>query len=116
MTKSAGYQPVSTSWQPVAHYLNPAYQRDDKILDASRPEALVYANTSKGAVLLGAMYVMPNPGVAGPQIGGCLTQWHAHSLLGWQTPEMMHVWIVDAPGGPFSEEIHPRSLFASTTT
>jgi hypothetical protein len=110
VAKSAGYQPISSSWQPIAHYLDPAYQRDAMILDPSRPEALVYANTSKGAVLLGAMYVMSNPGAAGPQIGGCLTQWHAHSLLGWKTPEMMHVWIVDVPGGPFSEEIHPRSL------
>jgi hypothetical protein len=83
VAKSAGYQPISSSWQPIAHYLNPAYQRDAMILDPSRPEALVYANTSKGAVLLGAMYVMSNPGVAGPQISGCLTQWHAHSLLGW---------------------------------
>jgi hypothetical protein len=114
VAKAAGYQPISASWQPIAHYLNPAYQRDDMILDPSRPEALVYANTSKGALLLGAMYVMPSPGVAGPQIGGCLTQWHAHSLLGWKTPEMMHVWIVDVPGGPFSEEIRPRSLLGST--
>jgi hypothetical protein len=114
VAKSAGYQPISASWQPIAHYLNPVYERDDMILDPGRPEALVYANTSKGAVLLGAMYVMSNPGVAGPQIGGCITQWHAHSLLGWKTPEMMHVWVVDVPGGPFSEEIRPRSLLGST--
>lgn len=43
VAKSAGYQPISSSWQPIAHYLNPAYQRDDMILDPSRPEALVYA-------------------------------------------------------------------------
>ena len=49
------------------------------------------------------MYLMPEPGVSGPQIGGCLTQWHAHLLLGWETPEMMHVWTADVPGGSFSE-------------
>ena len=43
---------------------------------------LVYANTSKGPVLLGAMYLMPGPGVPGLQIGGCLTRWHAHSFEG----------------------------------
>jgi hypothetical protein len=54
---------------------------------------------------------MPEPGVSGPQVGGCLTQWHAHSLLGWETPEMMHVWVVDVPGGSFSDEVKPRQLF-----
>ncbi len=104
-----GYQPSSPSWRPITHYLNPAHQRDGEILDPDRPEALVYANTSTGTVLLGAMYLMPEPGVSGPQIGGCLTQWHAHSLRGWETPEMMHVWTVDIPGGPFSE-LRPREF------
>jgi len=108
---TTGYQPMSPTWQPVTHYLNPAYQQDGKVLDPSRPEALVYANTSKGPILVAAMYLMPDPGDPGPQIGGCLTQWHAHSLLGWQTPEMMHMWIIDVPGGSFSEEVKPRELF-----
>ncbi len=107
-----GYRPSSPSWRPVTHYLNPAHQRDGEILDPDRPESLVYANTSEGAVLLGAMYVMPEPGVSGPRIGGCLTQWHAHSLRGWETPEMMHVWSVDVPGGPFSE-LRPREFVRS---
>ena len=68
----------------------------------------MYANTSKGPVLMGAMYLMPEPGVSGPQIGGCLTQWHAHALEGWETPEMMHVWTASGyPGGPFSDEVRP---------
>lgn len=108
-----GYQPISPDWQPISHYLNPTYQRDGKILDPGRPEALVYANTSKGPVLLGAMYLMPEPGVSGPQTGGCLTRWHAHSrLLGWETPEMMHVWTANVPGGPFSE-LRPREFVSS---
>ncbi|MDP8952579.1 MAG: hypothetical protein M3N18_10135 [Actinomycetota bacterium] len=105
-----GYQPISPDWRPITHHLNPAYQRDGEILDPGRPEALLYANTSKGPVLLGAMYLMPEPGTPGSQIGGCLTQWHAHSLLGWETPQMMHVWTVDVPGGPFSDELRPREL------
>ncbi len=104
-----GYQPSSPSWRPITHYLNPAYQRDSEVLDPDRPKALVYANTSKGTVLLGAMYLMPEPGDSGPRIGGCLTQWHAHSLRGWETPEMMHVWTVNVPGGPFSE-LRPREF------
>lgn len=110
--KAAGYRPSSPSWRPITHYLNPAYQRDGEILDPNRPEALVYANTSKGPILLGAMYVMPEPGDPGPRIGGCLTQWHAHSLRGWETPEMMHVWSADVPGGAFSE-LKPREFVRS---
>lgn len=107
-----GYQPSSPSWRPITHYLNPAYQRDGELLDPNRPEALVYANTSEGTVLLGAMYVMSEPGDSGPQIGGCLTQWHAHSLRGWETPEMMHVWSIELPGGSFSE-LRPRQFVES---
>lgn len=108
-----GYRPISPSWQPIGHYLDPSYQREGRVLDPSRPEALVYASTSKGPVLMGAMYLMPEPGVSGPQIGGCLTQWHAHALDGWETPEMMHVWTANGyPGGPFSE-VRPRIVVPS---
>jgi hypothetical protein len=112
VAKAEGYQPSSPSWRPITHYLNSAYQRDGEVLDPDRPEALVYANTSKGTVLLGAMYLTPEPGVSGPQVGGCLTQWHAHSLQGRETPEMMHVWTADVPGGPFSE-LRPREFVSS---
>ncbi len=111
--EAVGYRPISPSWQPITHYLNPTYQQDDEILDPNRPEALVYANGSEGPILLGAMYLTPEPAEPGPRIGGCLTQWHAHSrLLGWETPEMMHVWTVDFPGGPYSE-LRPRQVVQS---
>ncbi|MDQ3303845.1 MAG: hypothetical protein M3518_10935 [Actinomycetota bacterium] len=112
VAEAEGYQPSSPSWRPVTHYLNPAYQGDGEILDPSRPESLVYANTPTGPVLLGAMYLMPEPGAPGPTIGACLTQWHPHSLGGWVTPEMMHVWTADVPGGPFSE-LRPREFVQS---
>ena len=112
VSEADGYQPSSPSWRPITHYLNPAYQRDGELLDPDRPEALVYANTSEGTILLGAMYVMSEPGDSGPQIGGCLTQWHAHSLQGWETPEMMHVWSIELPSGPFSE-LRPRQFVES---
>ena len=59
-------------------------------------------------ILLGAMYLMSEPGESGLQIGGCLTQWHAHSLWRWEAPEMMHVWRIDLPDGPFSVLRHRR--------
>ena len=40
----------------------------------------------------------------GPAVGGCLTHWHAHpNGDGNQSPEMLHVWTVDMPGGHFTE-------------
>ena len=50
------------------------------VLDTAKPQALVYANTPKGAVLVTAMYIT-TPGGATPQPGGCLTQWHVHTNL-----------------------------------
>jgi len=101
------------------HADNPGYTSDGRILDPTRPETLVYAQTGHGAVLLGAMYQMPDVGTAGPAVGGPLTVWHAHeqvclgllppSIAGLTSPlglcpagsitvsrtnEMLHVWTV----------------------
>jgi hypothetical protein len=70
---------------------------------------------------------MAEPGTTGPQIGGCLTQWHDHTNLcladrggamvgvvdaqgncpagssNRETGEMLHVWDLPLAGGPFSE-------------
>jgi hypothetical protein len=125
--RAAGYRPVTPSGLPVVHYLNPAFYRDTllggPVLDTSQPQALVYANTPKGAVLVAAMYIT-TPRGATPQPGGCLTQWHVHTNLCLRpglgvvgvtgagrpacpagsrnrvTPAMMHIWFVPIPGGP----------------
>ena len=80
-------------------------------------------------ILLGAMYI-ENDRVNGPQIGGGLTRWHSHltvcengkptvagfgvQLRGtcnpatWRdqyTGQMLHVWVVPYPGGPFSDDL-----------
>jgi hypothetical protein len=106
------------------HATNPAYEKDGRVLDPTRPETLVYGVAPDGRpVLLGAMFQMPDLRAHGPAIGGPLTMWHAHehvcisltppSLTGILsplgacpigsfdvplTPEMIHVWIV--PGAP----------------
>ncbi len=105
------------------HAANPAYAADGRILDPARPEALVFAATSSGPALLGAMYEMPSLTEPGPRIGGPLTEWHGHenvcfsiappALTGLVSPfgfcpvgsitfpttsEMIHIWT--APGVP----------------
>lgn len=127
VARADGYRASTPADAPTVHYANPAYQHDGQILDPTRPEALVYANTRHGLILLGAMYEMPTPGATGPDIGGRLTQWHVHTSIclsplrplivgvvspfgacpsgsiNLVTPAMLHVWTVDLPGGPFSE-------------
>jgi hypothetical protein len=105
------------------HAANPGYAADGRIFDPVRPEILVYARTSRGPVLLGAVYEMPSLDRRGPRIGGPLTHWHAHenvcitllppALSGLTSPfggcpvgsitipavpEMIHLWVV--PGAP----------------
>jgi hypothetical protein len=106
---------------------NPAYAG----LNPQHPSSLVYAiNVPHHApILLGAMYI-ENDRVNGPQVGGGLTRWHSHltvcengkptiagfgvQLRGtcdpatWRdqyTGQMLHVWVVPYPGGPFSDDL-----------
>ena len=50
VARADGYQLASPPLAADHKLLQPTYERDGAILDPDRPEALVYANTSKGAV------------------------------------------------------------------
>jgi hypothetical protein len=77
---AAGYVPATNPQGHVVHYAN---WRDARThgFDPANPAFLVYANTLKGPVLMGAMYLGPAPCTPGPDVGGSLTQWHAHDNL-----------------------------------
>ncbi|HEX6870107.1 MAG TPA: hypothetical protein VF163_03325 [Micromonosporaceae bacterium] len=122
---AAGYAPSTKGDGMDVHLENRAFGRDGRTLDPDRPEQLVYAIEGGRATLLGVVYVMERAGVAAPEPGGPITQWHAHNLcltllppgfgavspfgscpalsLSVTTAEMMHVWVVDNPGGAFAE-------------
>jgi hypothetical protein len=122
---SAGYRLPRPGRGPDVHLENPAYTHDGRVLDPDRPETLVYAIDDRGATLLGAMYLAERAGVPGPAPGGPITRWHAHNIcltalppgfgivspfgscpalsVNLTSPEMMHVWIVPDPAGPFAE-------------
>jgi hypothetical protein len=107
------------------HLENKAYKSDGATLDPARPEMLVYAVDGSRATLLGVVYVMEVAGRPGPTPGGAITRWHAHNLcvsalppgigivspyggcpalsVSVTSPEMMHVWVVDNPDGPFAD-------------
>lgn len=132
--KAEGYQAVTPESLPIVHYAHPDYARNGEVLDPEHPESLVYAHAGERSVLLGAMFLMPEPGMPGPQIGGPLTVWHTHDdlcidvaremVVGFvdadggcpggaineETPEMLHVWIVDHPDGPFAHDMSPAVL------
>jgi hypothetical protein len=130
--KAAGYVPITPSGQRIVHYINPAIYRQGHLLDPSSIPVLVYANTSHGAVLLAAMYLMPRSSgdATPPQPGGCLTQWHVHTDLCFSsgrvvgtdasapctagssnviTQPMMHVWMNPVTGGPLAPDPSARS-------
>ncbi len=110
------------------HYANQAFIMDEHVLDPERPEFLMYYGTPQGKQLAGMMFYTQKPEEPGPQIGGPLTIWHYHVwsykncllrgllLVGLpdkqgrckrgvamnRSPEMLHIWLVDHPRGPFS--------------
>jgi hypothetical protein len=114
---------------------NPAYAG----LNPQHPSSLVYAINvpHHTPILLGAMYIEDGH-INGPQIGGGLTRWHAHlvvcdggkptiagfgvQLRGFCNPgtwhdrytaQMLHVWVVPYPGGPFSDDLSAAATSAA---
>jgi hypothetical protein len=77
---AAGYTPATNPNGYLVHYANWSIARSDGF-DPSNPAFLMYANTVNGPELLGAMYLGPAPCTPGPDVGGSLTQWHAHDNL-----------------------------------
>ncbi len=78
---AAGYVPATNPDGYVVHYADWHTVASGDVLDPNHPSSLVYANTVSGPVLLGAMYMGPAPCQPGPDVGGSLTQWHAHANL-----------------------------------
>ena len=80
--EAAGYTPATDPARYYVHYANWQTVRAGDVLDPAHPSALMYANTLQGTtILLGAMFLGPGPCQPGPDIGGPLTDWHAHADL-----------------------------------
>ncbi len=77
---AAGYTPATNPDGYLVHYANWQIAKSDGF-DPSHPAFLMYANTVNGPKLMGAMYLGPAPCTPGPDVGGPLTQWHAHDNL-----------------------------------
>jgi hypothetical protein len=114
------------------HYRNKAYRMDDQILNPDHPEYLMYYTLNGKPFLAGLMFMAATPTGHGPQIGGPLTVWHYHTWRrpmcqdenmdghGWgdsngnckkgkpkyRSGEMIHVWLIDRPLGPFTSSMN----------
>lgn len=125
-----GFIPYKPNVRNDAHFVNVGFSLDDDILDPDRPEYLMYEETDEGMQLVGFMYFVRELGEQGPQPGGPLTVWHYHQFdipgcmdkmqmfsakegpdgyfcergerVGNESPEMLHVWFVNHPEGPYA--------------
>jgi hypothetical protein len=128
---AAGFRPGGPQDMPSTHWMNQRNVDAGYVMDPQHPQGLVYANTKHGHVLLGAMFQMQHIGQFGPDPGGPLTAWHQHENIcftpfgfefSFMTPTatcplgaidisaspMLHVWIVDNPGGRFAVDIDDK--------
>ena len=108
---------------------------DGRVLDPARPEGLLYAFTTRGPVVVAAVYLMNRAGEPGRAVGGCMTRWHRHDNLcssdpaqglitgvraksgrcppgqvPWAAPPMLHTWVIDTPG-PFASHVSASAVF-----
>src|SRR6266508_625295 len=91
---AAGYVPMEPPDLEIVHYVNPSYMVPADVLDPQHVQSLIYYNGKQGTVLIGAMFIMPNRAMDGPQIGGPLTVWHQHSNICFENTTGMAVAFV----------------------
>ncbi|MET7418560.1 hypothetical protein [Dactylosporangium sp. NPDC005555] len=125
VAEADGYHATGPRTGRQVHFEHKGHQADDRVLDPEAPEQLVYAVRGDRALLLGVVFQVPVAGAAGPAIGDA--RWHAHDVcvgllppgfgvvtpfgscpgltVATTLPEMIHVWVVDPPGGPYAEHL-----------
>ena len=118
------------------HFINMDFVHDEYVLNPDRPENLMFYTTPTGPKLVGVMYLLGSIDEHGPQVGGPLTIWHYHVMpipYCWdvypnhipeekghcamgvadeRSAEMLHVWFVELPTGPFTTNMTlPQDIF-----
>lgn len=98
---AAGYVPMEPPNTDIVHYVNRSYMVDADVLDPQHVQSLIYYYGKQGPVLIGAMYIMPTRGEAGPDIGGPLTVWHQHANICFDNVTGIAVAFVHQGGDSF---------------
>ena len=85
-----GYSSIGDSATGFEHYVNYGMLGDDKLLDPTAPESLVYAVDGDARTLVSAMFIATGTPIDDPKLvdfGGPLMQWHVHQNLCWGRDE-----------------------------
>jgi hypothetical protein len=83
---AAGFRSIGDSGTGAEHFIRYDYIADDKFLDATAPESLVYNVDGDKRTLAGAMYIASARPLDDPTLtdfAGPLMQWHNHGDLCW---------------------------------
>jgi hypothetical protein len=127
-----GYRSIGDAGTGSEHFIRYDYIGDDKFLDATAPESLVYTVDGDKRILAGAMYIASARPTDDPTLtdfAGPLMQWHNHGDLCWDRVNgvasvvgvvddvtgtcargvntggenpMVHVWVTPHPCGVFA--------------
>lgn len=81
-----GYRSIGDAGTGFEHYINVALINDDKFLDPTAPESLVYRVDGDERILVSAMFLARETPIDDPTLteyAGPLMQWHVHDNLCW---------------------------------
>jgi hypothetical protein len=117
-----GYKSIGDSRTGFEHYINFALLGDDKVLDPTAPESLVYqvddpadptARTLVSAMFIAQATSLDDPAIA--DFAGPLMQWHNHTNLCWRTNDagaFVVAGVTDDNGGTCPEgTVHTGGQF-----
>jgi hypothetical protein len=90
-----GYRSIGDAGSGYEHYIKQSLVNDNKMLDTTAPESLVYQVAGSARTLVSAMYIaLPGTLITDATLNnyaGGLMQWHVHTNL---------CWGLDAQGNP----------------
>lgn len=81
-----GYRSIGDASTGHEHYINTDLINDDKFLDPTAPESLVFEVDGDERTLVSAMFIAKETPIDDPMLteyGGPLMQWHVHDNLCW---------------------------------
>ncbi|HZB39475.1 MAG TPA: hypothetical protein VE487_00835 [Ilumatobacter sp.] len=85
-----GYRSIGDAASGFEHFVNYELLMDDKSLDPTAPESLVFRVDGEQRTLVSAMFIVTNTPIDDPELvdfGGPLMQWHVHDNLCWGLDE-----------------------------
>jgi hypothetical protein len=85
-----GYRSIGDAASGFEHFVNYALLNDDKTLDSTAPESLVFRVDGGERTLVSAMYIASRTPIDDPELvdfAGPLMQWHVHDNLCWGLDE-----------------------------